>query len=70
MEVSKRALIATLFIDILLIAAGIACILIMDFSVVALSLFCAISVFVLFSSVMAYCYGKGSTTQSESEGVE
>lgn len=67
MEISKKALIATLLIDILLIAAGIACVLIMNFSVLALSLFCAISVFVLFSSVMAYCYGKGTTNQTEIE---
>ena len=67
MEVSKKALIATLFIDILLIAAGVACVLIMDFKVVALALFCAISIFVLFSSVMAFCYGKGTHNQTESE---
>lgn len=61
MEISKRALIATLIIDVLLIAAGVACVLIMHFSVVSLALFCAISVFVLFSSVMAYCYSRGTS---------
>lgn len=59
MEISKKALIATLLINIFLIAAGVACVIIMDFSVLALSLFTAISIFVLFSSVMAYSYSKG-----------
>ena len=65
MEISRKALIATLLIDILLIAAGVTCIIIMDFNVLALAMFCGISVFVLFTSVMAYCYGKSSTAQVE-----
>lgn len=58
MEVSKKALIATLIVNILLIAAGVTCLFCLKFSVLSLGLFTAVSFLVLVSSVLIYSFGK------------
>ena len=58
MEVSKKALIVTLVINLLLLAIGTACIVVLDYSILSLSLFLAATVFVAVSSVMLWKMGK------------
>ncbi len=63
MEVSKKALIATLIVNILLIAAGVTCLFCLNFSVLSLGLFTAVSFLVLVSSVLIYSFGKSYQKQ-------
>lgn len=56
MEISKKALIATFIIDLLLVAIGVVCTVVLNFSVVALGIFLAVSVLVLISSVIVWHY--------------
>ncbi len=58
MDVSKKALIATLIINILLLAIGIACIVVLKYSILALSLFLAATFFVFVSSVFIWKMAK------------
>jgi len=58
MEVSKRALIITLIVNLLLLAVGVTCIVYLNYSVLALSLFLAATFFVLVSSVFIWKMAK------------
>lgn len=60
MEISKKALIATFIIDLLLVAIGVICTVVLDFSVVALGIFLAVSVLILVSSVMVWHFAKSA----------
>lgn len=58
MEVSKKALIVTLIVNLLLLAIGITCVVVLDFSILSLSLFLAATVFVLLSSIFIWRMGQ------------
>lgn len=58
MEVSKKALIVTLIINLLLLAIGTVCIIVLDYSILSLSLFLAACVFVAVSSVFVWKLGQ------------
>ncbi len=58
MDISRKALIITLVIDVLLLAAGITCMCVLNFNVLSLGLFAGIAVCVLVSSILVWHYGK------------
>lgn len=58
MEISKKALVATFIINLLLVAVSVLCTIILKYSNVSLGIFTAISVLVLISSVLIWHYGK------------
>jgi hypothetical protein len=58
MDISRKALIITLIIDVLLLVAGITCMILLNFNVLSLGLFTAIAVCVLVSSILVWQYGK------------
>ena len=58
MEVSKKTLIITLIVNILLIGVCVACMLITDFNNVVLWLSAAVITLVLVSSILIWVYGK------------
>ena len=58
MEVSKKALIVTLVINLLLLAVGVVCVIALKYNILSLSLFLAASVFVAVSSVLVWKLGK------------
>ncbi len=58
MEISKKALVITFIINLLLIAIGVTCTIVLDFSVTALGIFLAATVLVLVSSVMVWYFAK------------
>ena len=58
MDVSRRTLIITLIVNLLLIAVCVACILITKFNTVVLWLSVAVVALVLVSSVLIWVYGK------------
>lgn len=58
MEISKKALVVTFFINLLLMVIGILCVSILKFSIVSLGIFTAIAVLVFVSSVLIWHYGK------------
>ena len=58
MDISKKTLIVTLIVDLLLLAIGVVCLFVTKFSTLALSLFVAICVMILISSILVWKYGK------------
>lgn len=58
MDISRKALIITLIVNIFLLGIGVACLFLMDFSILALGLFGGIAFFVLVSSILVWHYGK------------
>ena len=58
MDISRKALIITFIIDLLLIAVGVVCMVVLKFNTLSLALFLAISVMVLISSILIWKYGK------------
>lgn len=60
MEVSKKALIATLIIDLLLIAIGTVCTILLDYSITALGICVAVAVLILISTVMIWYFARAS----------
>lgn len=58
MDISKKTLIITLIVDLLLLAIGVVCLFVTKFSTLALSLFVAICVMILISSILIWKYGK------------
>ena len=58
MDISKKALIITFIIDLLLIAVGVVCMVVLKFNVLSLCLFLALSVLVLVSSILIWKFGK------------
>lgn len=58
MDISRKALIITLVVNVLLLAIGVTCMFLMDFSVLSLGLFGGVTLFVLVSSVLVWHYGK------------
>lgn len=58
MDISRKALIITFIIDLLLIAVGVVCMVVLKFNTLSLALFFAISVMVLISSILIWKYGK------------
>lgn len=58
MEISKKALVATFIIDLLLVIVGVICTVVLNFSVVALGIFLAVAVLILVSSVMVWHFAK------------
>ncbi len=60
MEISKKALIVTLIIDLLLVAIGVACTVVLSFSVASLGIFLAVAVLVMLSSILIWRYAKSN----------
>ena len=58
MDISKKTLIATLIVDLILLAIGVVCLFVTKFSTLALSLFVGVVVLILISSVLIWKYGK------------
>ncbi|MBR7172579.1 MAG: hypothetical protein IKD36_02170 [Clostridia bacterium] len=58
MDISKKTLIVTLIVDLLLLAIGVVCLFVTKFSTLALSLFVAVCVMILISSILIWKYGK------------
>ena len=58
MDISRKALIITLVVNILLLAAGITCMFLLNFSVLSLGLFAGVALFVVISSILVWHYGK------------
>lgn len=58
MDISKKALIITFIIDLLLIAVGVVCMVVLKFNTLSLCLFFALSVLVLISSILIWKFGK------------
>lgn len=58
MDISKKALIITFAINLLLVAIAVVCLVVLKFNIVSLALFLAISVMVLISSILIWKYGK------------
>lgn len=58
MEISKKALVVTFIINLLLVAVSVACVIVLNFSSVSLWIFAAIAVLVFVSSVLIWHYGK------------
>lgn len=63
MDISKKALIITLIVDLLLLAIGVVCLFVTKFSTLALALFVAIVVLILVSSILVWKYGKAYKKQ-------
>lgn len=63
MDISKKALIITLIVDLLLLAIGVICLFVTKFSTLALCLFLAVMVLILVSSVLVWKYGKDHKKQ-------
>lgn len=63
MDISKKALIITLIVDLLLLAIGVVCLFVTKFSTLSLSLFVAIVVLILVSSILVWKYGKAYKKQ-------
>lgn len=58
MDISKKTLIITLIVDLILLAIGVACLFITKFSTLALSLFVGVVALILVSSILIWKYGK------------
>lgn len=58
MEISKRALVITLIIDLLLLVIGVVCLFVTKFDTIALIIFVGIAVFILISSILIWKFGK------------
>ena len=58
MDISKKTLIATLIVDLILLAIGVVCLFVTKFSTLALSLFVGVVVLILISSILIWKYGK------------
>lgn len=54
MEISRKALIITMIVNIILLAVGTGCIVFLKYSVLSLSLFLAATAFVLISSIVIW----------------
>lgn len=63
MDISKKTLIITLIVDLLLLAIGIVCLFVTKFSTLALALFVAIVALILVSSILVWKYGKAYKKQ-------
>lgn len=63
MEISKKALIITLIVDLLLLAIGVVCLFVTKFSTVALAMFSGVAVLILISSILVWKYGKAYKKQ-------
>ena len=63
MEISKKALVITLIVDLLLLAIGVVCLFVTKFSTVALALFAGVAVLILVSSILVWKYGKAYKKQ-------
>ena len=63
MEISKKALVITLIVDLLLLAVGVVCLFVTKFSTVALAMFAGIAVLILISSILVWKYGKAYKKQ-------
>lgn len=63
MEISKKALIITLIVDLLLLAIGVVCLFVTKFSTVAIAMFVGIAVLILISSILVWKYGKAYKKQ-------
>lgn len=58
MDISKKALIITLIVDLVLLAIGVVCLFVTKFDTLALSLFVAVVVLILISSILVWKFGK------------
>lgn len=58
MEVSKRALIITMIVNLLLLAIGVVCIIQLNYSILSLSLFLTTTVFIMLSSIFIWRMGQ------------
>ena len=63
MDISKKALIITLIVDLILLAIGVVCLFVTKFSTLALALFVAVVVLILISSILVWKYGKAYKKQ-------
>ena len=63
MDISKKALIITLIVDLILLAIGVVCLFVSKFSTLALALFVAVVVLILISSILVWKYGKAYKKQ-------
>ncbi len=63
MEVSKKALIITVIVDLVLLLAGAICLIITKFNPIAIGLFIAVAAMVLVSSILVWKYGKDHKKQ-------
>ncbi len=58
MDISRKTLIIAMVIDIVLLAAGIVCMVLLNFNTLSLCLFAAIAVCILVTSILVWHYGK------------
>ena len=63
MDISKKSLIVTLIVDLILLAIGVVCLFVTKFSTLALALFVAVVVLILVSSILVWKYGKAYKKQ-------
>ena len=63
MEISKKALITTLIIDLLLLAVGIVCLFVTKFATWSLIVFMAVVFMILVTSILIWKYGKAFKKQ-------
>lgn len=58
MEISKKALISTVIIDLLLLVVGVICLFVTKFATWSLIVFMAVVFMVLVTSILVWKYGK------------
>lgn len=58
MEISKKALIITMIVDLVLFAVGIVCLFVTKFNPIAIGMFVGLTVLILVSSILVWKYGK------------
>ena len=63
MEISKKALIITVIIDLVLLAVGVVCLFATKFNPIAIGMFVAVTALVLVSSILVWKYGKDHKKQ-------
>lgn len=63
MDISKKALIVTLIIDLLLLVVGVVCLFVTNFATWALVIFMAVVFMILVSSILVWKYGKAYKKQ-------
>ncbi len=63
MDISKKTLIATLIVDLILLAIGVTCLFVTKFNTLALVLFVAVVALILVSSILIWKYGKAYKKQ-------
>ena len=63
MEISKKALIITMIVDLILLAVGVVCLIVTKFNPIAIGMFVGLTVLVLISSILVWKYGKDHKKQ-------